>query len=95
MDAAGEVCIVPLRERSLFLEVLFNCREILLIHNIMEALVSRPELIIVHHVALAESLRLSKLSLRQLARPALSWQRRVVPVLMLQNWETAQASRRV
>ena len=94
MNAAGEVCIVPLRERSLFLEVLFDRREILLIHNIMEALVSRPELIIVHHVALAESLRLSKLSLRQLARPPLNWQRRVIPVLMLQNWETAQASRR-
>ena len=46
VHAACEVCVGPLRERCLLLEVLLHLREVLMLQKIVEAPVRRAEVIL-------------------------------------------------
>ena len=45
MDPAGEVRVGPLGEGGLLLEVPLDLREVLLLHEVVEAAICRPEVI--------------------------------------------------
>ena len=45
-DTAGEVCIAPLGEGCLFLEVALDCRKVLLLEHVVNLLISRLEVLI-------------------------------------------------
>ena len=68
MDTAGEIGVRPLRERRLLLEVLLHLREILLLQEVVETLISRLEvvkrIVIVHRGFNACALRLRFANLR-------------------------------
>ena len=43
MDTTGEICVAPLSEGSLFLEILLHRSEILLLQSLVVTLISRLE----------------------------------------------------
>ena len=98
MDTTCEVCIRPLSEWGLLFEVSLHLREILMLHEIVEALVRRSEMlcIIVFHggfdaCALHRpgcDLCLIVVTLRCGLRSALG-QSRVTS--LLQSWQTAES----
>ena len=46
MNTAGKVSIAPLREGRLLLEVPLDLREVLLLHEVVETAIGRPEVIL-------------------------------------------------
>ena len=66
-DSAGEVCIAPLCEGCLLLEVSFDRREVLLLEHVVDLLISRSEvfvLLIVYRVIGAPSTALHRVTHR-------------------------------